>query len=448
MTVKPKQVATMFNITPLIWVYLLPAMLIWSFYLGFRVRRQHQNLAARDESIRAGLTDPPSLHPVIDAKRCIGCGSCVRACPEQPSHTVLGLIAGKSHLIGPTHCIGHGACKTACPTEAITLVFGTEKRGVDIPLVSPSFETNVPGIFIAGELGGMGLIRNAIEQGRQAMESIRKLEGIGRGSQLDVLIVGAGPAGFSASLCAMQHKLRYATVEQDSLGGTVAHYPRGKVVMTAPTVLPMVGKVKFTETTKEELLEFWQSVEQRTGLKINYQERVEEVTPADHGFAVRTNRQTYRTRAVLLAIGRRGTPRRLGVRGEDHPKVVYRLIDPEQYRGQHVLVVGGGDSALEAAMSIAAEPDTTVAISYRSEAFSRAKPKNRQKMEDAVAAGRLRALMKSNVTDISATHLRINHDGKPVELKNDAVIVCAGGILPTPFLQQTGITVETKYGSP
>ena len=279
------------------------------------------------------------------------------------------------------------------------------------------------------------------------MESISKLKGIGQRNGLDVVIVGAGPAGFSASLAAMERKLRFVTVEQDTLGGTVAHFPRGKVVMTAPMNLPLIGKVKITETRKEALMELWQDVQRKTGLKINEGERVEEIQKKDDGFLVRTSRTTYETRAVLLAIGRRGTPRTLGVPGEEQSKVVYRLIDPEQYRGRHVLVVGGGDSALEAATSIADEPDSTVTLSYRAEAFSRCKEKNRRKVQEAEAAGRLRVLLQSQVKEITANGVHLDHNGQSVDLPNDAVIVCAGGILPTAFLKTIGIDVETKFGT-
>jgi thioredoxin reductase (NADPH) len=421
-----------------------PTILLFAFYLHKSLREERRSVDLRNAAVEAGLTEPPSLHPVIDDSLCIGCGGCVDACPEGK---ILGLVQGRAQLIEPSHCIGHGACKTACPADAIELVFGTEKRGLDIPTVSPAFETNVPGLFIAGELGGMGLIRNAIEQGRQAMESVRKLDGLGQGSQLDVIVVGAGPAGFSASLAAMQHKLRCVTIEQDTLGGTVSHYPRGKIVMTAPVRLPVVGMASFRETTKEKLLCFWEQVEGKTGVKNNYSERLEEVARTPTGFTVVTSRNTYQTRAVLLAIGRRGTPRKLGAPGEDHEKVVYRLIDPEQYRGRHVLVVGGGDSALEAAVSISEEPGTTVALSYRSEAFGRAKLKNREKVDKAAAAGRLNVLLKSTVKSITPDRVTIEHDGKQIDLPNEAVIVCAGGILPTPFLKKIGIEVETRHGT-
>ena len=425
-------------------MYFAPMLIIWALYLRGHRNRQQAVIALRDAAKRDGLTEPSSLHPVIDPLRCIGCGSCVNACPER---TVLGLINHKAELVNPTYCVGHGACKAACPEDAITLVFGTEKRGVDIPLVKPNFETNVPGMFIAGELGGMGLIRNSVEQGRQAMESVSKLKGIGQHPGLDVVIVGAGPAGFSASLAAMESKLRFVTVEQDTLGGTVAHFPRGKVVMTAPMNLPIIGKVKISETRKEALMELWHDVQRKTGLTINEGERVEEIRKQGEGFVVRTSRASYEARAVLLAIGRRGTPRKLGVPGEELSKVVYRLIDPEQYRGRHVLVVGGGDSALEAAISIADEPDTTVTLSYRAEAFSRCKEKNRRKVQEAEASGRLKVLLQSQVKEITDKGVSLAHKDQQVNMPNDAVIVCAGGILPTAFLKSIGIDVETKFGT-
>ncbi len=430
-------------------LYLLPIIGIFAWYVLSRRRKELTSIRAAEEAIAASMTEPPSLHPVIDPTKCIGCRSCVSACPEQYAHPVLGTIRGKARLVGPSNCIGHGACKAACPVDAIELVFGTERRGVDIPMVKPDFETNIPGIFIAGELGGMGLIRNAVEQGRQALDSVRKLKGLGKPNQLDLVIVGAGPAGIAASLGAMEAKLRSVTLEQDSLGGTVAHFPRGKLVMTRPAILPIVGKMKFTETSKEKLLEYWQGVERQTGLNINYKERVTGISRRPDGvsFEVKTTKNVYITRAVLLTIGRRGTPRQLGVPGEKSSKVVYRLIDPEQYRGQHVLVVGGGDSALEAAHSIAEQPGTTVTLSYRSPAFTRAKPKNRDKVAQLAADGRMNVLMKSNVREIRRDSVVIDVDGEPVILPNQAVIVCAGGILPTGFLKEVGIQVETKHGT-
>jgi thioredoxin reductase (NADPH) len=429
---------------PLLSLYALPLLAVWIIYSGRRKRAEQRSLGKRDAAAEAGLTEPPTLHPQIDATRCIGCGACVRACPEGE---ILGLIDGKAELIEPTDCIGHGACRAACPSDAIRLVFGTEQRGVDIPHVGADFQTNVPGVFIAGELGGMGLIRNAIEQGRQAIDAVRAVGGPRPAEAYDVVIIGGGPAGFSASLAALEHRLRFVTIEQETFGGTVAHYPRGKLVMTAPAALPLVGTVKFREISKEKLLAFWRDVAKRAGLRINYGERAESVRHYGNGLEVRTTRSRYLARAVLLAIGRRGTPRRLGVPGEDLPKVVYRLVDPKQYRGQHVLVVGGGDSALEAAADVAEQPGTTVTLSHRSAAFARAKLTNRERVASAQRAGRLHLLMPSEVRRIGAGAVELTHGGGRTALKNDSVIVCAGGILPTAFLKDIGIEVETKYGT-
>jgi thioredoxin reductase (NADPH) len=428
-------------------IYATPMVVILLVYGRRRSAHHRQSVSVRDAAIATGLIEPASLHPVIDPLKCVGCAACINVCPEMPEHKVLGLIHGKATLIGPTDCIGHGACLANCPADAITLVFGTERRGIDIPHVAPNFETNVPGIYIAGELGGMGLIRNAIEQGCQAIRSIREATSGAPGDTLDVLIVGAGPAGFAASLAAKEAGLRFVTVEQENLGGTVAHFPRGKLVMTAPAHLPLYGQFKLSETTKEELLGFWQGVEADTGIEINYNEQVESITREEKLFAITTGRTQYRSRTVLLAIGRRGTPRKLEVPGEDLPKVAYRLVDPEQYRDQHVLIVGGGDSALEAACAIAEVAGTAVTVSYRSDAFSRAKPKNRERIEAAVIAGNIQVLLSSTVETIAPDYVQLRQDDKPIKIDNDAVIVNAGGILPTAFLRSIGIEVDTKFGT-
>ena len=423
-------------------IYLTPLLIILAIYVRHKKHINRRGKARLREAKEAGLTEPASIHPVINPGRCFGSGACVKACPEK----ALSIVNGKAMLTDASHCIGHGACLTACPTDAIELVFGTEKRGMDIPFVNPSFETNVNNIYIAGELGGMGLIRKAAEQGKQAIESM--LQKKNEGNEYDVVIIGAGPAGLSASLAAKEHQLNSITIEQEeSLGGAIYKYPRNKVAMTQPVELPIVGRVEMYDISKEELLGFWQRILRDHKLKVNFNERMETVTKTATGYTVKTSKATYQTANLLLAIGRLGTPRKLDVTGEDQAKVVYRLTDPEQYCQKHVLVVGGGDSALEAAISISEQPGTTVTLSYRSEAFGRVKPKNRERLQRAEASKRLTVQLKSSVKEIRLDTVKIElADKKIVEILNEAVIICAGGVLPTPFLIEIGVMVETHYG--
>jgi len=396
---------------------------------------------------RYGLHEPVSLHPVIDVESCIGTGNCLEACPE---HDVLGLRSGQAVPISPARCVGHGLCERACPTDAIRLVFGTARRGVEIPRVKANFETNVPGIYIVGELGGMGLIQNAFEQARQCVLGITREPKRAPREALDVVIVGCGPAGLAASVHCLQHGLSFVTIEKEDVGGTVRTYPRKKLVMTRPVAVPGYGKLRFREIQKEELIEIWEDVVTKTGLSVNTRETVSAVQrDPKGGFVVKSEQGTYRTRRVILAIGRRGVPRKLNVPGEHLPKVVYSLREPEAYRGDRALVVGGGDSAVEAALALSELRGSRVAISYRRDRFSRIKPANLERLEHGVEQGRLEVLWSTEVIEIAPKSVRLREHGNAVrELANDLVAIFAGGELPTKFLEQCGVAVEVKFGTP
>lgn len=392
----------------------------------------------------AGLYEPVSLHPVIDIGSCIQTGACIDACPEKD---ILGIVRGKATTINASRCIGHGACFHACPTEAISLHIGTEKRGVDLPHVNPSFESNVSGMYIAGELGGMGLIKNSVEQGKQATENLVKTIDSKTEAEYDLIIVGAGPAGISASLTAKKHNLKFITLEQDSLGGTVYTFPRSKIVMTSAMELPLHGRVKLYETSKTELLGLWEEVLSKNDIEIKENTKVEHILKQKNKFIVETNRgQTLSSRKVLLAIGRRGTPRKLGVPGEISEMVAYRLLEPELIKDQQIVVVGGGDSAIESALLLCDQ--NMVQMSYRGRAFNRAKPKNEEKIKQAIENGRINVRFHSNLTNITDKGIYIKEDALDQEsfLTADKVYIFAGGELPTQFLQKAGIEITRKFG--
>ena len=399
----------------------------------------------RETALRGGGAEetvpPASLHPVFNENRCIGCGACISACPEGG---VIDMVDFETRLVNPSRCLGHGACVAACPMDAITLMLGATAREPGFPALKPNFSTRIPGLYVAGELGGMGLIRNAIEQGRQALESIRRLPGLGEGDGLDVVIVGAGPAGLSASLAAAGHKLRYVTLEQNELGGALLHYPRRQVVLSAPAKLPLIGEVSFDGADKAALLERWRGIVRDSGVNIHCLERVASVSCQGNGFLVRSDKGEYVARAVLLAIGRGGSPQTLGVAGEDLAKVVYRLVNPEQYRSRRVLVVGGGDSAVETVIAIALENPATATLSYRGNRLFRCREDNRERLEQLELAGRVRVMLQSQVRRITETAVEIQFAAGSVELLNDDVIVCAGGIAPDELYRNLGLAMPPR----
>jgi len=408
----------------------------WMLYHESKARKE------QEEALAAGRHEPASILPWINLKTCMGSGACVTACPED----VLKVIDGQAVAVTASACVGHGTCVAMCPVDAIDLVFGSENRGIDIPQRDPKFQTNVPGLYVAGELGGMGLIANAIEQGAQAMRNA----GSGvttRDDIWDVVIVGAGPAGLGAALVAKELGLNFALLDQDSLGGAILHFPRKKLVFTRPVDIPGYGRVKVSQLEKEELVALFQHVADSCGLTVQEGERVDQVLRQDDGTMLTvTPNNSYISQRVLLCLGRRGTPRKLGVPGEEQEKVAYSLLEPELYQYQHLLVVGGGDSAVEAAITLGEQEGTRVWLSYRKASLTRPKKKNIERLRKAVKEGRVELLLESTVSAIEADRVLLKQQGEEIVFPNDFVFVFAGGVLPTKFLQAAGIVVQRHHG--
>jgi len=412
----------------------------------------------------AKLGDSGNPRPVINASLCIGCGSCVDSCPETGTLEVVG---GKAILAHAERCVGHAECVQVCPTSAITLAFGDTLQTLRAPFVKEDFETNVPGIYIAGELSGMGLIKTAINEGKLAIENIkRRLEAKGEwqppvfaygqdretGSSgpspadvpFDVLIVGAGPAGLSASLAALQDGLRYVTLEQGEVASTIRHYPRHKFLMSEPVAMPLYGNLYIGDGTKESLLGVWETILANTGVQVQTQQRVESIVREGPLFRVIAGRNVYRAKYIVLALGKRGSPRRVNVPGEGLAKVTYRLIEADSYESKDILVVGGGDTAIEASLALSKAVRNRVVLSYRGQSFDHAKERNRNALHDAEEQGRVRVLRVSALTEILPHYVKLTSQGQTLELANDYVFVMIGGETPEAFLQKVGIEIVEK----
>jgi len=420
---------------------------LWhSWWHTRRTEKRHRKIF--EDSKERGLDIPISLHPIIDPDICMGSGACVRSCPE---HDVLGLISARGALVTASNCIGHGRCAASCPVDAISLVFGTAKRGVELPAVSGTFETSVPGMYIAGELGGMGLIANAFEQAIQSVDAIAKsLKEASYPNDdeiFDIAVIGAGPAGVAGSLRAKELGLRYVCLEQETWGGAVRVYPRNKIVMTRPIRVPLYGPVKLRETTKEALLELWDNILKETGLEIRDETRLLNADWSDDHFVLKSSNGTLKARRVLLGIGRRGTPRKLGVPGEDSLHVATRMIEPKRWTHKAIVVIGGGDVAVEAALTLSEQDGTTVTLIHRSAAINRPKAALRDKLEAAQKKNQLRVLLSTAIVAIEQEQVVVRRDDKSEEnIAAQQVFICIGGQLPTQFLVNLGIKMVTKFG--
>jgi thioredoxin reductase/Pyruvate/2-oxoacid:ferredoxin oxidoreductase delta subunit len=401
------------------------------------------------DAVKTNTHEPISLHPDIDPAKCAGCGACTKACPEGD---ILQLINHKAVLVGPSQCVGHGQCEVACPFGAISLVFGTKSRGMELPRVSTNFETNLKGLYIAGELGGMGLIRNAVKQGRMAAEhaaSHLNQQNQRHKADLDLLVIGAGPAGLAAGLTAVSQKISYACIEQNSFGGTIYNFPRQKVVMTHPADLPLIGPMKFPQNkvSKEQLLDFWNKVRKQTGLNVMENCKFLTLTQQGSVYNVQTSKGLVTARKVVLAMGVRGSPRKLGLPNEDLPKVTYNLLEPDQYQNQDVTVVGGGNAGVEAAQQLAnPRLRNRVSLLVRGEVFDRCNMENQTIIKEMASKNLLKIHYNSSIKEIHANHLVVEKDKKIHDLKNSYLFVFIGAEVPFKFLQSLGVQIEKKFG--
>jgi len=424
--------------------FLIAAAIIAAFLFYYLHQEKKRAAQARESAEKGKLRSdgPQAQHPHIDNTYCIGCATCTLVCPEGD---VLGMVGGKAMIINGYKCIGHSICAEACPVGAITMVMASPSVGANLPALTSEYETSVKDMFIIGELGGLALIKNAVNQGRECVDTVvarlaAKKPATCTPDVHDILIVGAGPAGLTASLRAIEKKLSYVTLEESEIGGTVAKYPRQKLVMTSPVEFPLYGKFKKTELPKENLIEFWLKVMKRADFKCRTGEKVENISRGDDSiFTATTAKGQYRGRYVIIAIGKTGSPRKLGVKGEDLPKVMYRLIEADHYVNKKILIVGGGDSAVEAAMGLACQVGNNVTISYRQAAFSRIKERNSVRIEDFIRKGKLKALFNSNPTEIRADSVVMDVNGSQQTLPNDFVWIFAGGEPPTAFLKKVGV---------
>jgi thioredoxin reductase/ferredoxin len=416
------------------------AILLMAVFTMVSARRRHREMLVPLQATHAG---PQILVHDINDDRCTGCDACVAVCPTN----VLDLVANKSRVLRFQDCIQCEACMIACPTEALVMFpQGTMPPPLKIPEVDEFFQTVVPGQYLIGEVAGKPLVKNAANLGRAVIEHMLqsglRSGAIGRSETIvDVVIVGSGPGGLSAALSCLQRGLSYIVLEKEQiLASTIARYPKGKLVMAEPYDTVNYSLLPVFDSAKEQLIPIWQELLDRVGVQVRRGESVETIARASDGaFEIRSTVGTYRAQRVVLSIGTRGKPRTLQVPGENLPKVNSLLEDPDEWRGRSVLVVGGGDSACEAALALS-DAGAKVMISYRGKGFNRAAPRNKQAMEQYAAEGRLKVKLGSQVLafDPESVTLALG-DGSQKRYPNDAAFVLIGADPPIQWLEKMGI---------
>ncbi|HJZ86439.1 MAG TPA: NAD(P)-binding domain-containing protein [Polyangia bacterium] len=401
------------------------------------------SIRGRRRRVRAAARPGPKLKLYVHAindDRCIGCDACVNVCPTD----VLELVKNYARAVRFDDCIQCEMCQVVCPTRALVMYpEGTQPPPVVLPKLDPFYQTNIPGMYLIGEAAGKPLTKNASNLGRAVVEHMRQggLEPGALGDQgVDVLMVGSGPGGLSAALTCIQHGLSYVVLEKENVPfSTIARYPKGKNVMAEPYDARCVGLIPVFDATKDEMVAAWSQVMAETNLRVELGELVEKIQRRRGCFEVVTGKRTLHAQRVVLATGTRGKPRRLGVPGENLPKVKNLLDDPDQHAGREVLVVGGGDSAAEAVIALA-QAGVRVTLSYRGKQLARVNMKNREKVEKLVAARRVGVLWSSHVTEIRGRSVVLRLEGgQRHEIANDDVLLLIGADPPIEWLKAMGV---------
>ncbi len=414
------------------------AVLVMAVFTMLSARKHHQTMVAP-----ATTVGPRILVHDINDDRCTGCDACVAVCPTN----VLDLVANKSRVLRFQDCIQCEACMFACPTEALVMFpEGSTPPPLKIPEIDENFQTAVPGQYLIGEVAGKPLVKNAANLGRSSIEHMLatglRPGAMGRGeNQFDVAIVGSGPGGLSAALSCIQRGLSYVVLEKEQeIASTISRYPKGKLVMAEPYDTENLSLLPVFDAAKEQLIPIWRELLDRVGVKVKQGESVESVQRGGDGaFDIRTTVGAYRAQRVVMSIGTRGKPRTLQVQGENLPKVFSLLEDPDEWRGRTVMVVGGGDSACEAALALA-DAGAKVMISYRGKGFNRAAPKNKQTIEAYAAEGRIKAKLGSQVLGFEPDSVTLAlGDGSQKRYANDAAFVLIGADPPVQWLEKMGI---------
>jgi pSer/pThr/pTyr-binding forkhead associated (FHA) protein/thioredoxin reductase/ferredoxin len=391
---------------------------------------------------------PVKLQVNVNLEKCVGCANCVNACPT----AVLEIVRHKSTVVSASACTSCRECELVCPSGALTMApEGAPPRLIDLPDLDPHYQTNVPGLYLIGEAAGKSLVKNSANLGRVVVEhmvagGLQPGAGAEAGADVDIVCVGSGPGGLSAAIVAKRLGLTCAVLEKDRVyASTIQFCPKGKIFQAEPYDVKNISPLPIDDNiTKEELIRRWDEVLRTEEIEIRLGEEVLDIRREQGLFVITTLRGIVTALRVVLAPGTRGSPRKLGVTGQELEKVSYMLVDAAEHRDQHLLVVGGGDSAVECAMALAEQPGNTVTISYRQSAFTRIKPRNHERLRAMLDAGRLRAVFDSVVQEVKLDDVDLVVGGQTVPLRNDFVYCLLGADLPTVWLQQLGVRYIQK----